>query len=117
MLPAGNSGVVMVYYFHRTLRCPTCLAIEANAQRVIETDFDDLTADGIMIWKPINLDEPAGKAAGKEFDVSVSTLLLAKMQNGHPAAYKKLEKVWSFIGNPAKFDDYIASEVDGFLSE
>ena len=112
-----NSPTVIAYYFHRTLRCPTCLAIEANAQRVIENEFENQIANNRLIWLPFNLDEPGSEEFEKEFDVSASTLVLAKRQDGKHTNYKKIEKVWDFIGDPVKFDAYLQGEVETFLDE
>ena len=112
-----NNPTVTAYYFHRTMRCPTCLSIEANAARVIEDYFPQQIADGTLTWIPFNLDEPGGEEFEKEFDVSVSTLVLAKMEDGNHTEYKKLERVWDFIGNPVKFDGYVQKEVKLFLDE
>ena len=112
-----NSQTVIAYYFHRTMRCPTCLAIEANAQRVIESRFENQIVDEKLMWIPINLDEPGSEEFEKEFDVSVSTLVLAKVQDGNHTNYKKLEKVWDFIGDSVKFDEYVQTEVKEFLNE
>ena len=112
-----NNPIVTAYYFHRTMRCPTCLAIEANAARVIEDYFPQQIADGALTWIPFNLDDPGGDEFEKEFDVSVSTLVLAKTEDGNHTEYKKLEKVWDFIGDPVKFDSYVQKEVKLFLDE
>ncbi len=115
--PDENSPTVIAYYFHRTMRCPTCLAIEANTARVIEENYPQHIADGTLMWMPFNLDEPGGEEFEKEFDVSVSTLVLAKTEDGNHTEYKKLEKVWDFIGDPVKFDSYVQKEVKLFLDE
>jgi hypothetical protein len=112
-----NSPTIIAYYFHRTMRCPTCLAIEANAARIIKDNFPQLVAEGSLIWIPYNLDDPGGKEFEKEFDVSVSTMVLSKMEDSNNPKYKKLEKVWDFIGDPAKFDEYVQAEVRLFLNE
>jgi len=112
-----NSPTVIAYYFDRTMRCPTCLAIEANAARIIKDNFSQLVAEGSLIWIPYNLDDPGGKEFEKEFDVSVSTLVLSKMKDSNHPKYKKLEKVWDLIGNSVKFDEYVQTEVRQFLNE
>lgn len=112
-----NKPIVIAYYFHRTMRCPTCLAIEANAAHVIEENFPQQIAEGTLTWIPFNLDVPGGEEFEKEFDVSVSTLVLAKTEDSNHTEYKKLEKVWDFIGNPVKFDSYVQKEVKQFLDE
>ena len=112
-----NGSTVIAFCFHRTMRCATCLAIEANVARVIETNFAEQLASGKLIWIPYNLDELGGDELGKEFDVSSSTLVLTKMQDGNHIKYKKLEKVWDFIGDPLKFDEYVQTVVKDYLNE
>ena len=114
---AKKSPTVTAYYFHRTMRCPTCLAIEANAGRIIEENFPQQIADGRLTWIPYNLDDPDGKEFEKEFDVSASTLVLSKTKSGNHTEYKKLEKVWNFVHDPDAFDTYVRNEVKQFLNE
>jgi hypothetical protein len=119
--PAGSlphqSPIVIAYYFHRTVRCQTCLAIEASASRVVEEDFSQQVAEGRLIWIPYNLDESDGKDMEKAFDVSGSTLVLTRMDGSNHTKYKKLENVWELIGDSTKFDDYVRAEVQQFLNE
>lgn len=110
-------SVVIAYYFHRTMRCPACLEIESNAQRVIETEFENQIANEKLMWIPLNLNEPGSEEFEIEFDVSVSTLVIVKVQDGNHTKYKKLEKVWDYIGNPVEFDEYVQTEVKEFLNE
>jgi hypothetical protein len=112
-----NDTAVIAYYFHRTVRCDGCLEIEANAKRVIEKSFANQIAAGKLIWVPFNLDDPGGEEFGKEFDVSMSTLVLAKEKNGNNTEYKKLEKVWQLVHDSNAFDAYVKDEVKQFLNE
>jgi hypothetical protein len=113
----SNDTVVIAYYFHRTVRCAGCLEIEASAKRVIEDSFAAQIADNKLIWVPFNLDEPGGEEFVKEFDVSVSTLVLSKTKNGNRKEHQKLEKVWDLIHTPGDFDAYVRNEVRRFLNE
>ncbi len=76
----GNpeASTVVVYYFHRTARCFTCLSIEANAAQVIRDNFRQQLTGGRLVWLPFNLDEPGGEEFEKEFDVAGSTLIVAR---------------------------------------
>lgn len=112
-----NHSIVIAYYFHRTIRCPSCMKIEATAERVIESNFAKQITNEKLIWIPYNLDDSGGEEFEKEFNVSGSTLVLAKMQDGNYTKYKKLEKVWDYINAPAKFDEYVRSELEKFLNE
>ena len=113
----SNETVVIAYYFHRAIRCAGCLEIEANAQMVIENSFATQIADKKLIWAPFNLDDPGGEEFGKEFDVSVSTLVLSKTKSDNHPEYKKLEKVWQLAHEPNAFDAYVKDEVKQFLNE
>jgi hypothetical protein len=115
--PEQTGSTVIAYYFHRTIRCRTCLAIETNAARVIESNFSQQITDGRLTWMPLNLDNPGSNEFEKEFDISVSTLVLAKMQDGKHTKFKKLEQVWANVSDPAKFDAYIQDEVRQFLND
>jgi hypothetical protein len=114
--PGKNSSIVIAYYFHYTVRCKTCLKIEASARAIIEKNFAAQIADGTLKWMPFNLDDAGGKAFEKEFDISVSTLLLANMENGKHGKFKKLEKVWELIEDPVAFENYVTTELQAFLN-
>ena len=83
----------------------------------IEENFSQQISNGTLTWIPFNLDESGGKELEEEFDVSVSTLVLSKMEGVGNTEYKKLEKVWGLIGDPVKFDNYVKNEVKQFLNE
>jgi len=112
-----NDTTVIAYYFYRTVRCAGCLEIEANAKRVIEENFANHIAAEKLTWAPFNLDEPGGDEFGKEFDVSMSTLVLSKEKNGNHTEYKKLEKVWQLAHDTEAFNTYVKDEVKQFLNE
>jgi hypothetical protein len=115
---SGQKGhVVVAYYFHRTIRCATCLEIEANTELVIGINFPQYIAEGILIWKPFNLDDDGGKELKKQFDISTNTLVLAEISKGHIVKYKKLEEVWQLIGNPERFSKYVTNELNNFMND
>jgi len=112
-----NSPTVIAYYFHRTFRCPTCLAIEADAAGIIEDNFSQQLANGNLMWIPFNLDDSGGDKFEKDFDISVSTLVVAKIRDGKVTEFKKLEKVWQLVGDNQAFSKYVKSEIDEYLND
>ena len=108
---------IVAYYFHRTFRCPTCLAIEANVARTIEDNFQQQMVEENLMWVPFNLDDPGGEKFEKQFDISVSTLVIAKMQDNEVAKFKKLDKVWQLVGNNQAFSEYVKSEIQEYLND
>ena len=113
----GNplASTIMVYYFHRTVRCFTCLSIEANVAQVIRDNFHQQIADGRLMWKPFNLDDPGGDEFEKEFDIAGNTLVVAEVVNDSHVRYKRLEEVWQLLGDPEGFSEYVTNEIKEFM--
>jgi len=110
-------STVVAYYFHRTIRCPTCIAIEQNAAEVITNRFKEQLANQRLVWLPFNLDDEAGSQFEKEFGISGSTLVVAEIRDGNFVRFKKLDKVWELIGDVDAFHAYVRNEVKEYLNE
>ncbi len=117
LLSDKNGPVVIAYYFHRTVRCATCLAIEANTASAIKENFPQQLAEGVLIWMPFNLDDEGGKELGKQFDITSNTLVLAQFYNGLLIRHKKLEEVWQLVGNNERFSEYVKNEINVFMND
>jgi hypothetical protein len=115
LLSEKTSPEVFVFYFHRTVRCSTCLEIEAGAAKVIKENFSQFLADGFIKWVPFNIDDEGGDEFAKQFDVNSNTLVVAKISKDRTLAYKKLEDVWQHVGNTEKFSKYVTDEINIFI--
>lgn len=69
------TSAVRVYYFHFTRRCTTCKAVEEVTQEILNKYYADQIKSKIIIFKSINLDEPAGQSIASELKVPGQTLL------------------------------------------
>jgi len=106
---------VIVYYFHGTRRCFSCITVETNAAQVIEDNFQQQITDGSLMWMPLNMDEPGNKELTEKFGIITNTLVVAKMAGGNYTGYKKLKKVWQLIDDPEGFSEYVTDEINPFL--
>lgn len=106
---------VIVYYFHGTRRCFSCITVETNAAQVIEDNFQQQITDGSLMWMPLNMDEPGNKELTEKFGIITNTLVVAKMAGGNYTGYKKLKKVWQLIDDPEGFSEYVTDEINAFL--
>jgi hypothetical protein len=70
------SAKVEVYYFHFTRRCATCMAVEENAQKAMETLYPEQVKAGEYTFKGVNLDEGNNKADAEKLGVGGQTLLV-----------------------------------------
>ena len=74
-------------------------------------------ADGTLIWVPFNLDDPGGEEFSKEFDLTTSTLVLARTTDDNHVRYKKLEEVWRLLDDPEGFSEYVTKEINEFMND
>ena len=113
--PTIPTDGVVAYYFHRTLRCMTCLAIEKSAKEAIEIAYLDALNDGRLAWLPVDYEAPANWHFAKDYALETSTLVLVEMRGGKPARWKALPKTWELIGDPGGFQEYVWAEVKEYL--
>jgi hypothetical protein len=112
-----GESIITVYYFHRTARCVSCMTLEANVAQVIKNNFQKQIKDGTMLWMPFNLDDSGGEEFEKKFDITISTLVVAKIPDNNRIKYKKLEKVWQLLGDQEDFAKYVTDEINKFMND
>lgn len=109
--------VLVVYYFHRTVRCPSCLTIEEWTNRAVEDGFPVELESGRVVWKTANLDEPGNARFEKEYSLNTQSVVLSDTRDGRETRWKNLEEVWELLDDEAKFLEYIRAEIREFLAE
>lgn len=75
-------GVELIY-FHATLRCETCLGLEANIEHCLQAEFADALESGKLRWRSLNHELGEGRALHATLGLSGSELVLR--QPGLPA--------------------------------
>jgi hypothetical protein len=76
-----NTPKVIVYYFHATHRCPTCMEIEAKTKMVLADNFRDEIISGTVQFKVFDYEDPANKKLVDRYFAYGSTLLLVYPEN------------------------------------
>ena len=109
-----NSKVV-AYYFHRELRCSTCLSIEEQARTAIESNYRSELDSGQLKWHALNIEEPDNEHYEIDFELESSSLILVEMTGEEVVRWKNLTDVWDLVDDPAGFQLYIWTEIDVFL--
>jgi hypothetical protein len=67
---------VEVYYFHATMRCPTCLAVEEQTRKTLDEDFTDAVKSGTIKLTVLNFEEKENKSLAEKFGIGWSSLIL-----------------------------------------
>ena len=74
----GKSSNVSVYYFHFTRRCATCLAVEENARKAVESLYPNEVKSGEYSFTALNLDEASAKGIADKLGVGGQSLLVVR---------------------------------------
>ena len=107
---------VIVYYFHRTDRCPTCQAIETQASEVVQSNYAAELDSGRMAWKVLNYEKPGGRQLALEFGVDKPVVVLTRMKDGQVVDKRLLNRVWALYDEPSAFAEFVRSEIDQMLA-
>ncbi len=72
---------LQIYYFHATHRCETCISIEKNVKKVLESYYKDQMSKGIINLKVLCVDDEVNKALVEKYQAAGAALHLVKIEN------------------------------------
>ncbi len=101
---------VDTFYFHRTLRCPSCNDIEAYTAEALG-HFPAERKAGTLTWSAINLDDEKNRHFEKDYALEFNSVVLSRRVNGQEVAWTNLPDVWKLVGDKPTFIAYIESEI------
>ena len=110
-----STHTVIAYYFHRTVRCLTCLQVEFMTTQVLRDIFPEPLEQGELLWLVLNIDEPENQDFIREFHLDNINLILAEMRTDQPMRWKKLDAVWELLDDPKAYTRYLREEVSSYL--
>jgi hypothetical protein len=98
-VPSPAPGTVLVRYFHATIRCTTCLNIEAVARAVVREQY---AGDSTVAFEAYNIDEPANRAYVQRFRLAGSSLIVCAADDCRDLTKKAFEFALRDIGRLQK---------------
>jgi hypothetical protein len=113
--PVAESDRVIAYYFHRTVRCETCLRIEKQAHEVITNRFGAEVAVERLVFKAVNYELPENAHFLEDYQLGGPSLVLVRQKGGKDVERQVLGQTWDFAHIPPKLDLYIEAETRKFL--
>ncbi len=106
---------IIVYYFHRTIRCGPCILIENTAREVIYVDFRDYVENGKLEWRAINIDEQENEHFIEEFGLYSQELIFAEVRDGDIELWDNNEEVWQAYVDENRLFDIIRDELASWI--
>lgn len=113
--PAAEAVQVIAYYFHRTVRCETCLRIEKQAHEVITNRFGAEVAMERLVFKPVNYEQPENAHFLGDYELGGPSLVLVRQKGGKDVERKVLGQTWEYAHVPPRLDLYVEEETRKFL--
>lgn len=105
---------VVVYATHMTFRCWECNQIEWLAQELLEKEFAEELASGRIEFRSV--DYLRDSRFARRYDLSASTLVVARFRNGEEAGFERLDEVWTKSRDREQFMAYVRKAVEDALS-
>ena len=106
---------LVAYYFHRTQRCRTCLAMEGYAEEALTDAFPEELESGQLEWHGVNIEEPANEHFVLDYQLTSSALVMVYFDNGEQKEWKNLDRVWDLVGDKMEYQAYVEGEALAYL--
>lgn len=110
----GRRSKVIVYYFHRKVRCDECLAVEKLSKGIVAKEFPELLTTGRLEFRAVLLDDKDNWHYVDEFLLTGPSLVIADTRDNGVVRWKKLEKVWDLIGAASEFRSYVVEAIEEY---
>jgi hypothetical protein len=107
---------VVVMYFHRTQRCPTCLKMGGYSEEAVKTGFAKEIKEGKVEFHYIDFQDTKNEALTDGYQVSGPALIVARVVDNKVKDRKNLKEMWTKVrGKKAEFIAYVQSNVKDYL--
>jgi len=113
----NNTSTVIVYYFHRTVRCPSCTFLEKLTRDAVEIGFAYELENGKITMQAINVDEKGNEHFVDDYNLSVQSVVLSQVDHGKEKRWKNLDQIWTLLEDQEQLWEYLQEEIQSFLME
>lgn len=115
-LLASNSDAIIVYYFHRTFRCPSCTTLERVTRESVEFAFEKELKTGKIKMISIDIDKKENEHFANDYNLEFQSVILSDVRGGKEKRWKKLDKVWKLLHEEWDLREYIQKEIRMYTS-
>jgi thiol-disulfide isomerase/thioredoxin len=106
---------VVVMYFHRTQRCPTCLKMGSYTEEAVKTGFAKEIQAGKVSFHYIDFQNEQNAAFTTAYNISGPTLIVAKANGEKVAEFKNLQEMWTKVRDKDAFLEYVRTNIKDYL--
>jgi len=104
---------LQIVYFHAEHRCPTCLSIEENTKKTLNTYFAAQLKDGTIKFQIIDVSDEKNKKVAEKYEATGSMLFLTKVEGKKETNTDFTNFAFSYSRNQAeKFIAGLKAEIE-----
>lgn len=70
---------LQIVYFHAKYRCATCISIEENTKKTLDTYFSTQLKDGTIKFQVFDISDSKNEKIAEKYEASGSSLFLTKL--------------------------------------
>ncbi len=97
---------LQVVYFHAKYRCATCISIEENTKKTLNTYFASQLKDGTIKFQVLDVSDKKNEKLAEKYEASGSSLFLTKVNGTKETTTDFTNYAFSYSHNQA--DKFIA---------
>ena len=111
---AAPADRVVVMYFHRTQRCPTCRRMGSYSEEAVAEGFAKQIKDRPVEFHYVDFQDEKNEALTKGYKVGGPTLIVAQVVGNKVTTYKNLTEIWAKNGDKDAFLKYVRDNVAAY---
>ena len=108
---------VVVMYFHRTQRCPTCLRMGSYSEEAVVKGFAKQIKKGTVEFHYVDFQDEKNSDLTNGYKVAGPTLIVAQVVGNKVKEYKNLTEIWAKNGDKDEFLKYVRDKVTTYQAD
>ena len=110
---AQKPAKLKIVYFHSERRCPTCISIEENTLKTLNTYFSSQLKDGTISFQCLNVEEEKNQKLVEKYEAEGSSLYLTKVLGSKETTTDFTNFAFSYSRNQSdKFVSGLKAEIE-----
>ena len=110
---AQKPAKLKIVYFHSERRCPTCISIEENTLKTLNTYFSSQLKDGTISFQCLNVEEEKNQKLVEKYEAEGSSLYLTKVRDSKETTTDFTNFAFSYSRNQSeKFIAGLKAEIE-----
>ena len=102
---------VVVMYFHRTQRCPTCLRMGSYSEEAVVKGFPKQIKNGTVEFHYVDFQNKKNAALAKGYKITGPSLTVVKVVKNKAVATNDLKDIWTKNRDKEVFLKYVRDNV------